>query len=365
MGKKRQWIYGVNTLIFFILVSFCYSQNYVPNPGFDDSGNRRLSLSPWRSINTVDFFIHTEKYAQRNRSKAKEDRNYILREPNSAPAYVGIRIWNNYREYIQVELLDTLQKNKKYYFEMYMVCSPHASSFLKSIGVSFYARRPSYTTGESIQENPAQLSFIDSKGIRETKEWTKFSGVYTAKGGEKYLTIGNFSEKFKLKRKIPVFFSFYRKSEAYYYIDDVRLYPLDIMGNVLYEAPKYDSSLYAKNIAQKQESDSLIFTKEIEEDANKFIVEFKQDSRVLTEKAYQTLAEIIQMLYKDPDKKVHIIAYYNPSETSKDAKIRAKAVEIFLQGNKIPDKKIKSTEKYSQNLVVIHRSIVVLEIYSE
>ena len=90
-------------LIIFILFSLSVkAQNLVPNGSFDDLRASRPTMRPWKKINTVDFFVNSEEKRYKEVNAARNDRNYILRKPRSGHAYVGIRIWPKYNEYLQV-----------------------------------------------------------------------------------------------------------------------------------------------------------------------------------------------------------------------------------------------------------------------
>ena len=63
--------------------------------------------------------------------------------------------------------------------------------------------------------------------ITDTVHWTKIQGVFTANGTEKYITIGNFYSEANT-HKVIINLSSHRFGEAYYYVDDVSVIPIEI-----------------------------------------------------------------------------------------------------------------------------------------
>lgn len=135
-------------------------------------------------------------------------------KPRTGEAYAGICIEKDYIEYIEVALIQTLEKDKEYEVEFYVSKADFKRAYVKEFGVLFLdkLRRGYYKTG--IPHKP-QLDFYREEGYRNKKEWVKISGIYTAEGFENAIIIGYFNydkpEGFKKK--------------AHYYIDDVSIKP--------------------------------------------------------------------------------------------------------------------------------------------
>jgi hypothetical protein len=359
--KIKHFLY-IGILLIIFSTSNIFAQNYVPNPSFDNMKGSKPNLDPWRKVNTVDYFVNSENKGSRKRYNNRDDKNYTLRLPHSGSGYIGIRTWPKYREYIQVELIDTLCQKKKYYFEMFIVHSPFCNCYLKSFAASFYEKRPSYTSGGSIKNYPAQLMHIDSKGIKDNDDWVKISGVYEASGGEKYLTIGNFSEQFKLKRKSSFIFSFFKKREAYYYVDDVSLYPLDDEGNIQYVAPIPDT-ISIKDSINLLTTDSLSLIEEINADSNKYVIFFDKNSSKITETAYNTLGAIVKHLYINTDFQMKLYCFHKTNENETIAGARCNQITTFFRGNTISENKIHILKDESNNQLYKNKAMIILEIF--
>lgn len=332
-------IYCLLFLLFMIAGLQLRAQNLVPNGSFDDKKGTRPTMKPWKKLNTVDFFVNADDRRYKEVNAARNDRNYILRKPRSGHAYVGIRVWPKYNEYLQIQLRRPLTEGKAYSFEMYVTPSRYSNCFLKKIGVSFYPNRPPYTTRAGREDFPPQVETYRPFGVRDTVEWVRINGVFIAKGGEKIMTIGNFSttprDKFKRKKLS------FKKREAYYYIDDIAVYELDEKG-----MPILDSITYALAQQDSLDSDSADFIASTFAglDSNITNIYFEENSAKLDEAGYKKLGIITEFLFENPGATIRIETYASPGEMDgqemKLSEKRAKSVYIFLSGNKIEKDRI-------------------------
>lgn len=326
-------------LIFATFFNAAIGQNLVPNPGFDLSKGKKASMKPWSKINTIDFFINSEKQSFKDVNKAKNDKNYILRKPRSGTAYVGLRVWPKYNEYLQVSLIEPLKKGKAYTFEMWVTPSQYCNCYLKTIGASFYQTKPPYSTRFGKEDYPPQVENYKSSGIRDTSEWIRVNGVFIAEGGEKILTIGNFSpspsKKYK-RKKIS-----FKKREAYYYIDDISLYQLNEKGEPILEKPKEIEPILPE---ESKPEIAVQDTTQVDDgfatiDSSMTKIYFSEGEHKLDERDYQQLAPIVEYLLENENTAIELQSYAAAGETegdvSKLADKRSKSVQIFMNGNKI------------------------------
>ena len=323
-------------LLFLPEMGGVYAQNLIPNPSFDQLRGRRPSMRPWKKINTVDYFVNADNQSYKEVNATKNDRNYILRKPRTGSAYVGLRVWPKYNEYLQVVLLEPLKKDVAYSFEMYITPSRYSNCYLKTIGVSFYPTRPPYSTKFGREDYPPQIENYQPFGIRDTTDWIRVNGIFIANGGEKIITIGNFSSnnRDKFKRKKLSF----TKREAYYYIDDVALYELGQDGlPILNTSHLNDSLIIAQDTSQYEEVFATI-------DSTVRQIYFEEDNHKLNDEAYKKLAVVTEYLLENQKISVQINAYAAPGEFNgnemKISEKRARSVYIFFNGNKVPKNRI-------------------------
>ncbi len=211
--------------------------NLVPNGSFeeytqcpDNQGQLERAIGWVNPTSTTPDYFNT----------CSTDNNFLIpinyygsQNPHSGNAYVGIALYVsfsiNIREYIQCQLNSDLDSNKTYCVEFFMSLPEKSTyAYTNNVSINFSNFQPTdYTGGAygnplSIQPN---IEFADL--ITDTLKWIKFSGLYTASGGEKYLTIGNLqldnTTNFTPSNLIP-------SPYIYVYIDDVSVTECPAMG---------------------------------------------------------------------------------------------------------------------------------------
>lgn len=126
----------------------------------------------------------------------------------------------NFREYIQVKLSDTLEKDKTYCVSFYTSRADSFSRYATSRLGSHVSTAPVTNFSQNLIsvtpqiQNPLGSMLIDPLG------WTEISGLYSASGGENYITIGNFYDDNNTDTISTSGFKFGTLA-SYYYIDDV------------------------------------------------------------------------------------------------------------------------------------------------
>ncbi|WP_109097684.1 OmpA family protein [Aquimarina sp. AU58] len=202
------------------------NQNLIPNPSFEatNSAISRLDMEmqnfgivkDWKAtINSPDAYhprLADIRFIHKSPNFLKQ---FGTQEPRTGEGKVGMYIAGGpYKEGVTAKLKQPLSKGKYYYFHMYVSLGEGISnSCTSSIGSYFTARRPKITTTSRFP-----LNIESSKMVCNTKGWTKVCGVYRAKGTEKYISLGYFSDSPKGKSVKGGGFD-----TAYYFVDDVLL----------------------------------------------------------------------------------------------------------------------------------------------
>ena len=242
-------------LSFSIAMSSNSQYNLVPNGDFEivlDCNNGSINSSEnWvspTSVGTPDLITLCNP----------DWINFIseYQQPHSGLSYVGFAttaqgslIDSNFREYIQVNLLDTLESNKIYLIEYYISLIENGSFATNNIGLYL---SPIAIANTTIELSNSQLNFapqvkpFNNPVITDTTDldWYKVSAIYVSTGNELFLTIGNFNTDFETQilnfNNTPNLF-------AYYGIDDVSVVPLDsIPGGIpAYAGP--DQTIYIQD----------------------------------------------------------------------------------------------------------------------
>jgi len=208
---------------------FGYSQNLVQNGSFEqfsvcpNSFGQITSSSFWfsPSLGTPDYY---NQCAAPVSGIDVPDNWGGFQQAHIGVAYAGISLyydnWVDCREYMEIELSSPLVANSCYYFEMYANLPDTCRYTTPTIGVYF---SNSIISGIG---NNSNLSFIPqlnntTANLIDSANWTLISGTYTALGGERYITIGNFYDDGGTVAILVN--STTNHHDSYCYIDDVSL----------------------------------------------------------------------------------------------------------------------------------------------
>ncbi len=235
-------------IILLNIIGAAGAQNLVPNPSFEElyicpqsfsTPRENFRLPGWISPSrgTPDHFHSCSWY------EADVPVNWAGNSlAKTGNGYVGIYLWrgpnyqNNYREYIQCELAEPLIRDNRYKIEFYFKLASNAVYAVDRIGLLLTVEQISLKTDQVIKRTPTLSVEKDSSVTRETGSWEHAVMEYTAEGGERYVTIGNFFDNQSTRyTKFPsrAGRNFMLANASYYYIDDVSVVPLDIIDQQL------------------------------------------------------------------------------------------------------------------------------------
>ncbi|MCC7534052.1 MAG: T9SS type A sorting domain-containing protein [Bacteroidia bacterium] len=151
---------------------------------------------------------------------------YNFQYARTGNGYVAMFYYNHMdtRNYIQVQLLDSLRQGKCYYAEYY-VNLINSINFGCNNQSMLFTNTPIYAdTATGLQIIPANPQVQHPAIVTDTLNWVKVSAVFTAQGGEKFLTLGNFKNNAQTATQLIQTTGY---SGAAYYIEDVSVIPLD------------------------------------------------------------------------------------------------------------------------------------------
>lgn len=207
--------------------------NIVENGSFEsvDGRVRRLEnfdkVVGWMNPTDAeaDIFMPSKKYYEIDpetnpygKEKAKDGENF---------AGIVTFSYNNKlpRTYLMAKLSETMLKGQKYCVNFYISLAELSKYASNNIGVHFSRKAMESTEKITLLDEFSVISF-DNPIYNATYNWDRICGTFVAKGGEKYITIGNFetNEATKNERR--------RKERglrgqqiiaAYYYVDNVKV----------------------------------------------------------------------------------------------------------------------------------------------
>ncbi|MDX2304041.1 MAG: OmpA family protein [Microscillaceae bacterium] len=340
---------------FFLGLACVKAQNLVPNPGFEDHTECPDFLGSVRSYNfnspwgilpnwqanppdcTPDYYHPCGK------RKFRAPKNLCGEmQPQEGVAYVGMILRIGavdygdpkdlmYREHITAKLSQTLKPDFQYLVRFYVALSDYSNYALAHIGALF-TEEPLV-----IQENQAYTPQICSKGVmlKAPKTWMIIQDTLRAKGGEKFITLGNFEDYAQRKiRKITQNTQHFKKfnyNRAYYYLDDVFVEELGPFQQTLIE-PK----------------DSILLTDwGLVKSGEKVILDnifFEFDKAELLPESFPELNKLVTLLKNDPGIHLTLIGHTDSIGTQEKNQLlsenRAKSVVRYLKSKGIQNNRL-------------------------
>jgi OOP family OmpA-OmpF porin len=219
-------------VVLTLISYFAEAQNLVANSGFEQyyrcptsfsTASRDFFLPGWSSPNKGT----PDHYHQCSWGDNDVPFNWAGQSnAHSGMGYSGIYTWSdngkNYREYIQCELVKPLERGARYRVMFHFKLSSYSVFATDRMGLIFSDSVLNREDDKLIKRSPALLKMNHSGFSGDT--WEEASVEYTAKGGERSLVIGNFSDDrsthhFLLSQRKGK--SFMLSTSAYYYVDDV------------------------------------------------------------------------------------------------------------------------------------------------
>lgn len=209
------------------------AQNLVSNGEFDDFKycpygftQGRLNIVPhWNqpTMGTADYFNEcSESFSVPNNPMGSQ--SAVM-----GPGYIGLVAFapkeNNSREYIQVKLNDPLSAGERYCVSFLISLSDYSKYMIDGFGVYISKNKIKGNAKRTLSVTP-QIQVPSGYLLQDDIDWIEISEIYTAEGGEEYLTFGNFKFDYELNvkyRNIHIEKPKHAWDYAYYYLDHVSM----------------------------------------------------------------------------------------------------------------------------------------------
>jgi OmpA-OmpF porin, OOP family len=317
---------------FFSLGINVIAQNLVPNGGFENHSAcpgdytqdpAEFYVTSWASpsIGTPDYFNACSN------GEADVPHNWAgVSDPYEGVGYAGLYMWfangKNYREYLQVQLSESLITDSLYYLEFHYKLSSYSKYSIDRIGLLVSDSAIRLRNDRVFNIEPTFSIIKDTALTMETGLWEEAKTLYKARGGEKFLLIGNFFDNqtthhYKIQfRPVP---QPMLAHSAYYYIDDVSVVP--------------------KHIRDQQQLTQVIPIFEIEEvrpNTNYVLknINFQFDSYRLIPPSFTELDKVAEYLLRHAELRVQLFGHTddqgNDRYNLKLSQARAKNVAEYL-----------------------------------
>ncbi len=195
---KRVFTFFFLSLLLSIAKGQDNDDNFVPNPSFEATQCPIFSPFPRDYINPWTTYYGSPDYYEPNCGIAGTDLTTNNSQPFDGDGFIGIEVYGQNagafrREYIHTELKDPLVEGQLYRISFYVkpVFVDGGSFGIDRIGMLLTDTIVDTIPTDSLL--PASPQIFSREVITSTQYWTPVCGVYKAKGGEQYITIGNFS----------------------------------------------------------------------------------------------------------------------------------------------------------------------------
>lgn len=224
-------------LCFILLLGFDAQaqvlQNMVKNPSFEqyrkvpnDLGEI-ANLDYWSSASAASpDFYHKRASNKEVDVPLNKMGNTMAR---SGYAYAGIYAYasryikRNFREYIQVELKKPMLAGNVYCIKVHVYLAESSNRAVGSLGCFGVPTRYQENHEMYIKHDFEYLIKEDKKPLTD-RGWTEISCQYKAKGGERFLVLGNFEDDKKVKITGAIASEQFKNPHvdfAYYFVDDI------------------------------------------------------------------------------------------------------------------------------------------------
>lgn len=220
-------------------------------------------------------------------------------EPADGRNYAGIVAYSyndkEPRSYLMTKLVSPLKKGSKYCVSFKASLAETSKYAIDCIGANF-SKKEYQTEAKSSLVDETHIQLKDKKALTGLYGWDNICGVYEAKGGEKFITIGNFYNNNQVVMEKMRKVKYYKGTQrivAYYYIDDVSVKLVDDASKCDCASNKEEDS-YSKLVYQKVTTITDKMTPQQKIEAN--ILYFAFGKYQLTSDGKASLDEIAKMM---------------------------------------------------------------------
>lgn len=341
----------MNRLAFFVLSvllvssTVVFSQNLVPNPGFEKyavcpgnytRGVKEFRVNDWypASAGTPDHF-HICSIGE-----ADVPHNWAgVSDAYEGNGYSGIYTWmsidKDYREYLQCKLTEPLRKDSTYIVSFRFKLSSYSKYAADRMGILLTEKAEKMHHDRAWRITPTLQLILDSALTPATGYWESANFEYKARGGEHYITLGNFADNastnhYRIRHRIIQ--QEMLAHSAYYYIDEVIV-----------------SSKYRHLPDSIRIQDTPAFATEAVQLDKRYIlndIRFAFNSYKLVSSSFEQLDKVVMYLEMNPYHKVQLLGHTDDVGSEQYnltlSRNRANAVAAYLISRGIPASRVET-----------------------
>lgn len=297
-------------------------ENLVDNGGFESNAGKPKKLGQidlaagWKSPTgaRADYFLSDSKVPE----VGAPENAFGKEAPKEGENYAGIVAFSYGnkmpRTYIMTKLKTPLKKDVTYCISFYVSMSEASKYACNQIGANISKKE--FGTDQKVHLiDQTQILHPDNKVFNASYGWEKVCASYKAEGGEKFLTIGNFTKdedtKYETNKK-PKDSKITQIVGAYYYIDDVVITMLDKDEECQCYTDDKDKNELSTTVYMKQVADNDKMS--IKERIEKQEVYFAFGKTFLTPQAKAALDIVAKVLTENPNMTITVSGHNNAEE---------------------------------------------------
>ena len=332
-------------------------ENLVPNGSFENGDIKKLKAYGQLEEMSTDWFPYTDAPLDWYSTEVKSEKvavpanSYGYEDASDGVRYGGFRAYSKSpklsRTYFQVRLTDNLQENQLYCVSFDISLSDLSKYAVNGIGAYFSDRKEMQPNLGLVDREP-QVKHRADKVMQLMEGWETVCGTVLGTGQEEYMTIGGFNgsrdiEEVKMKK--PSNIAGVQTMHAYYYIDNVKIEPVDAKSqcncsrssdsapDLVYGGPSLPSDLSGREVVERT------------------AVYYAFVNRSFTEGGKAALDRIAGIMKANPGWTLEVMGHCDNDELS-EGKINPRFAEMGL-------KRAQQVKRYLTSQGVAEGSIVV------
>lgn len=322
------------------------NENLIDNGGFESTTGKIKKLGQidlatgWKSPTgaRADVFLSDSKVPD-----IGSPTNVLGKEsPKEGENYAGIMAFSYQnklpRTYLMAKLKTPLKKDVKYCVSFNLSLAEASKYSCNQIGVNV-SKKEFGTDQKTAIIDKAHILNPNNKVFNAMFGWEKVCGTFTAEGGEKFITIGNFSSnettKYETNKKAKDN-KFTAVIGAYYYIDDVVVTIVEDGAKCDCNSDDVASNEFSTTIYQKQVVITDKMTPKQKVESQMLFFAFGRER--LTQQAMASLDLVAQEMKATPAMSITLIGH---SDTGEDSLAEKKAYYAGMD-----NKRVEAVKKY-------------------
>jgi len=357
MKTLRLALFAVAALLFSTAHAQDDDDNLIVNGSFEDTNGKIKKLGQltaatgWTTANEEKADLFSKNSETQLNGVPKSEMGKA--NPKDGDNYAGILTHNvvskDGREYITSKLKSKLKKDQLYCLSYSISLADVAKYATNNLGFHF-SKKAVFEEKDIIIKDNAVVPRLN-KAQTNMSNWEDLCMTFRGKGDETYVTIGNFSsarETVAEKVRKPSDISQEQMSIGYYFIDQIRLVPVDRESDCTCEEEKTDEGpriIYSSTSALNDNATTA-------EKLTQSTVYFYENEVNLAGASKRTLDALIAILKADSKANVTIKGHMDVNEVEKGkeydkfkdlSKTRAEEVKQYLTDNGVDSSRLETT----------------------